>query len=532
MVEKLPAAEAQAISETSLDDAILQAQGHRRELDRSFSWTGALGLAYSITNSWLGCGATLGTLLAFGGAQVAVGAVIISAVMQWIVQLGLAELCSAMPSSGGQYHFTYLLAPPSLRSFSAYTVGITTIVGWWAGTSSGLLYTAVSAFGIVKFWHPDFHHEAWHVYLCFLVVIGLSLLPIFTIPQRRVDYLTKTTGIMSLLGIIIIVILVPVMARNKLHPQTITQYRGISGWAPAPAWLMGITTGEYIYAAVGAVTHISEEIPQPGRMMPLILNSAMVLGVATAAPWMVVMMSSVQDMDAVQRAFVPSLEIYYQATGSKAVATFLQAYMTVLYYTCIPGSWITCSRITWAFARDVRIPQPYSSTNPMLSKATIQNGLPFSTYFSRIHPHYNIPMRTTILSASFCAVYGLVYIASTTAWDSIVNTAVLLLNITYTVPQCILAVGRRSSLPNRQFSLGWWGGYAVNWFSLVWLVVSGVLMLFPTRWPPTKGNMNYGSVVIAGIFVVIILLWVVDRRKKFAGPKIDWEALNAKNAIR
>lgn len=97
------------------------------------------------------------------------------------------------------------------------------------------------------------------------------MLPIFTIPQRRVDYLTKTTGIMSLLGIIIIVILVPVMARNKLHPQTITQYRGISGWAPAPAWLMGITTGEYIYAAVGAVTHISEEIPQPGRMMPLIL---------------------------------------------------------------------------------------------------------------------------------------------------------------------------------------------------------------------------------------------------------------------
>lgn len=47
-----------------------------------------------------------------------------------------------------------------------------------------------------------------------------------------------------------------------------------------------------------------------------------------------------------------------------------------------------------------------------------------------------------------------------------------------------------------------------------------------------SADLNSGSVVIAGIFVVIILLWVVDRRKKFAGPKIDWEALNAKNAIR
>ena len=54
----------------------------------------------SINNSWLGCSATLSTLLAFGGGQVAIGAVIISAATQWIVQLGLAELCSAMPSSG------------------------------------------------------------------------------------------------------------------------------------------------------------------------------------------------------------------------------------------------------------------------------------------------------------------------------------------------------------------------------------------------------------------------------------------------
>ncbi|PLN79374.1 putative choline transport protein [Aspergillus taichungensis] len=512
MDEKLPAAEAQATSETSLDDAILQAQGHRRELDRSFSWTGALGLAYSINNSWLGCSATMSTLLAFGGGQVAVGAVIIAAATQWIVQLGLAELCSAMPSSGGQYHFTYLLAPPALRRFLAYTIGITTIVGWWVSTASGLLFTAISVFGIAKFWHPDFHHESWQVYLCFLVVIGLSLLPILSIPQRRVDYLTKTTGVMSLLGVIIVTILVPTMARNKLHPQMITQHRGTSGWGPAPAWLMGITTGEYLYSGVGAVTHITEEIPQAGRRVPLVFNVAMMLAVVTAVPWTIIMMSSVQDMSSVQEAFVPSLEIYYQATGSKAVATLLQAYMTLLYYTCIPSQWIACSRITWAFARD--------------------NGLPFSTYFSRIHPGYNIPMRTTLLSAGFCAIYGLVYIASTTAWDSVVNTVVLLLNITYTVPQCILAVGRRSSLPNRPFSLGWWGGYAVNWFSLVWLVVSGVLMLFPTRWPPAKGNMNYGSVVIAGIFVVIILLWVVDRRKKFAGPKIDWEALNAKNAIR
>lgn len=29
-----------------LDDAVLQAQGHKSELERSFSWVGAIGLAY------------------------------------------------------------------------------------------------------------------------------------------------------------------------------------------------------------------------------------------------------------------------------------------------------------------------------------------------------------------------------------------------------------------------------------------------------------------------------------------------------
>lgn len=38
--------------------------------------------------------------MALGGAQTAVFAIILSAIAQWIVLLGLAELSSAMPSSG------------------------------------------------------------------------------------------------------------------------------------------------------------------------------------------------------------------------------------------------------------------------------------------------------------------------------------------------------------------------------------------------------------------------------------------------
>lgn len=80
-----------------------------------------------------------------------------------------------------------------------------------------------------------------------------------------------------------------------------------------------------------------------------------------------------KDVVAIQNSYLPSLELFYQATGSKAAATFIQAYMTLLYYSkatkkiskpgacwktnilaaCVPSQWITCSRIAWAFSRDV-----------------------------------------------------------------------------------------------------------------------------------------------------------------------------------
>jgi choline transport protein len=38
----------------NIDDAILRANGHKPEMKRQFSWLSALGLGFSITNSWAG----------------------------------------------------------------------------------------------------------------------------------------------------------------------------------------------------------------------------------------------------------------------------------------------------------------------------------------------------------------------------------------------------------------------------------------------------------------------------------------------
>lgn len=59
----------------------------------------------------------------------------------------------------------------------------------------------------------------------------------------------------------------------------------------------------------------------------------MAIGVATSIAWIVVMLVVAKDVVAIQNSTLPSLELLYQATGSKAAATFIQAYMTLLYYS-------------------------------------------------------------------------------------------------------------------------------------------------------------------------------------------------------
>ncbi|KAH7483045.1 hypothetical protein FOMA001_g7432 [Fusarium oxysporum f. sp. matthiolae] len=531
------------------DDRRLRAQGHKAELERSFSWLGALALAYrlafypisqsylinfsslssynSISNSWLTYASSFGLVLIYGGGVTTLFALLIAAAAQWIVFLGLAELCSAFPSSGGQYHFTYIIASPKTRNFGAYVTGSINILAWWITTCSGLIYTAISAFGCATAWFPDFAQQRYQVYLCYLGITVLSrklqrlkstsppltyplliVIPIYTIKQRYLDFMTESTTGFSLIGMVLTISVCLGMADGDYAPGTIIlENRGISGWNAGTGWLLSIAAALYCFAANGAVTHIAEELPNPGRKLPQILSMSMAMGVVIVIPWTVAMLFSIKDMQAVQSSFLPSFEVFYQATGSKAAATGLQAYLTFLYYTCIPSQWVTCSRITWAFARD--------------------QGLPFAEYWQHIDPKRGIPWRTTLLSAAFCAVYGLIYVASTTAFNSIINATCLMLNLSYVIPQGVLLTQGRDKLPRRAFSLGKLG-YAVNLYSVVFMIVIGVVFCLPQTNPTTAGSMNYNAPVIVGLFTIVCLLWI-ERRSKFNGPHIDWDLLNEAN---
>jgi choline transport protein len=159
----------------------------------------------------------------------------------------------------------------------------------------------------------------------------------------------------------------------------------------------------------------------------------------------------------------------------------------------------------------------------------MKNGMPFSKYLSKIDQRLEFPVRTTIVAFIFTLLYGLLYLASTTAFNSIVTSAVLFLNITYVVPQgTLLFRGRKQYLLPRYLNLGVFG-YVCNVFSVLWIVVLGVIVCMPPSIPVTTATMNYSSIIIVGLFTIIIILWFVHGRRNFEGPHIDWDLMKEAN---
>lgn len=196
------------------------------------------------------------------------------------------------------------------------------------------------------------------------------------------------------------------------------------------------------------------------------------------------------------------------AYGAVSSASILGA--DVYLTAAMPPQFIACGRIAWAFARD--------------------RGTPFPDYFAHVDTKLQFPARATVAALGFNALYGLLYLASTTAFNSIITSAVLFLNITLAAPQAILVIrGRKKLLPERPFKLGYLG-YFCNIFSALWIPALVVLVCMPPSLPVTVGSMNYTSVILVGLLALIIVGWFVFGHQ-FEGPKIDWEMLNLGNRM-
>lgn len=215
-----------------------------------------------------------------------------------------------------------------------------------------------------------------------------------------------------------------------------------------------------------------------------------------------VILFKASSLSAIESAALPIQEAMKQAIPSDGAILFLLIWLNFVFVSCVPGAILTTGRLLWAFARD--------------------NGLPYSPIFSRVDKKYKVPVEASLLSSVFAIFYGLIYIGSTVAFNTFISTSILFAFFSYAIPQGILVLNGRDSLPERYFDLGRIFGTFTNIFSVVYMMIYAVLFCFPLSIPTTISSMNYVSVVLVGGMGFIACLWFLGgKRQTFTGPDIQ-----------
>lgn len=118
-------------------------------------------------------------------------------------------------------------------------------------------------------------------------------------------------------------------------------------------------------------------------------------GFITGLAFIIAIMYSINDYDALAESTWPIGEIYRQATGSVNGSVGLLFMLLLCIFCTVCGLYITCGRTLWALSRD--------------------GATPFPHFISKVDQRLNMPLNATVLTACLITCLGAIYVGSTTA---------------------------------------------------------------------------------------------------------------------
>lgn len=115
------------------DEEVLAALGYKPEFKREFSLFTTFSVSFAVLGLLPSFASTLFYGMGYAGTAGMTWGWIVAMVGIQCVAMGMAEICSAMPTSGGLYYASAVLAPDGWGPVAAW------ITGWsnWLGQVSG-----------------------------------------------------------------------------------------------------------------------------------------------------------------------------------------------------------------------------------------------------------------------------------------------------------------------------------------------------------------------------------------------------------
>ncbi|KAJ5210177.1 Amino acid/polyamine transporter I [Penicillium cf. griseofulvum] len=478
------------------DELRLAQMGHKQELERHFSLWSLIGLAANCTISWTGLGLGLMTAINAGGPGALIYGFILVFILQCFVGASLAEFVSAYPTEGGMYHWIAAIAPKRYNSLLSFATGWCTVFGWIFTTASTNLIYATTTMALIALYHDDLVVLPWMTFVAYQI-LNLVTAGVVMFGNRLIPTLNKFS--LVYLQLAWFITMVVVAAKAPVHNDSKFVFRtwiNNTGWDNnVICFITGLVNPMYSLGGLDGISHITEEMPNPGRNAPLGLAITLSIAFVTGLSYLLSLMYSVQDYDTLANTHtgLPLAELFWQATSTRGGAFALVFMVWVALGPCVIGSQLSTGRVFWAFARD--------------------EGLPLSKVWAQVHPKLGSPFNAQLCVTVIVGLLGCIYLGSSTAFNAMMSSAVTINNFAYLVPILTNVLLFRRTMHRGPFFMGQTVGMTVNIVSLAWLVFAIVFFSFPYQKPVTVTNMNYTCVVVGGFLFIELAWWLIAGKK-------------------
>ncbi|KAK8010069.1 hypothetical protein PG990_009034 [Apiospora arundinis] len=508
----------------SRDDAALVRLGKKPVLKRNFGFLTILGFSCTVLVTWEGSLTTFLVGLQNGGPS----GIVYGYLVVWAGTLSvfavLSELVSMAPTSGGQYHWVSMLAPPSWRRFFGYTTGWLCITGWQATAASTTLLSGNMIKGVILLCHPDYaaHMQNWHGVLLSWALVLSS----FAVNAVIGSILAKFEGIvliLHLLGFFAILLPLVLLGEHAQAADVFDTFVNNGGWSTQGlSFCVGITGSVFAFLGGDAAMHMAEEIKDAPVVVPRSLFAGLMLNGCLGFGMVVACLFSMGDLDAAlaENPIYPYMAIFHQAVGSRAGAAAMASLVVVLAFSALTGSMASASRIFWAFSRD--------------------RGTPGWRVWRKVNRRTGIPFNSVLLTSCISVLLSLINIGDTNAFNGLTSISISGLYGSYLFAAALLLYSRLSghiqepyddnSLTNTMGKTLTWGpwrirgplGVANNVFSCVYLIYVFFFSFWPAQVDITPANFNWAVLPFTVVILFSLLYYALWARRTYVGPIIEF----------
>ena len=187
-----------------------------------------------------------------GGPQTLAWGILVAVAGALAQSASLAEMSSAQPIAGAQYHWTHHLAPARYRRFITWMQGWITWFGWVSLLAGVANVTAYMLQSLVIANDENYVPERWHLTLiifAMLIVQGLMNVYIFWL----IPWIELAVGVLHVVLFIVFVVVLTSMAPHHHDAKFVfLQRASASGWNnDYISWNLGLLTP--VWGFVGAL---------------------------------------------------------------------------------------------------------------------------------------------------------------------------------------------------------------------------------------------------------------------------------------